>query len=744
MARAQTATETLILLAVGLLVLGVIISYSSQQVSFVSDSKRVSEARASVEDLTRATNEVYSEGRGSRKEVFIRVPSSHNSSASYVGKPSWASMDTPSRTINLNVLIHGKGNDVSATTNYEVRGSLPEEPGGHWVTVIAREGYVQIGRYNLVVSPVGLSSFMKPDNTTVKTFEVSNEGSGDMDVVLSEDWNYSEVSIDVNESAFTLAPKESRTVSVSFNSSGSALDAYSGSITVNGTLGSDTDVIEVSLLAVVTLEQESKVSVYPNEWYVSMNTGMSTSKEFTVCSDFNTSKIIDLEITGDLNLSFTQGGTNLTYSKVVGGGLCSGFNIYLTVPGGTPGGERVGRITAGSSGYSDQSIVTVNVTQDLYPPEITIISPLNATYPNPWVWANVTLNEEGVSCAYSLDGAANETMTARSDSYYYKNVSGLSETPHSMFFYCRDTSNNIGTNNVSFAYEEADYPPTIAITSPDNKTYGRNWVWGNISLNEPAGWCGVVVDGPILLANATEINGSSGNTSFWVYVDNMTMGSHNLTFFCNDSIGQWSNESIWFSYNFVTENLTVVGTEPVGPCLGDCNPTSLNEHDYEFECELDHDPKNNKCRVPTNMSKIDGSANVTDVKVFIEEGFGEMNWFFGYPQISSDSMRVYISNSSVSDDGTIYCEEYLTPTLGDWNLVCPGGGGCYIDYGDNSTFYEFDCEDNPVAGGLDTVEEVNNMYVHIENDDYWGWFLSYTSAGQSYRIDHVIAQVTHN
>ena len=44
--------------------------------------------------------------------------------------------------------------------------------------------------------------------------------------------------------------------------------------------------------------------------------------------------------------------------------------------------------------------------------------------------------------------------------------------------------------------------------------------------------------------------------------------------------------------------------------------------------------------------------------------------------------------------------------------------------------------DNPVSGGLDTVEELNNMYVHIENHDRW--------SADSFRVDYVVVQVTHN
>lgn len=743
MNRAQAATETLILLAIGLLILGTIIYYTSDKITFVSNAKRMSEARATVEDLTRAANEVYSEGVGSRKEVFIRIPEGVDYSESFIGKPAGAAADVPSKSIRIRLFMNDNVSDTPpATTEYEVRGSFPNEAGGHWVTVVAREGYVQIGQYNIVVSPVGLSAFMRPDNITTKSFEVTNEGTQNMDVIVTENWNYSDVTISTNESAFILTPGASKTVGVTFDSSGSSLDAYSGLVEVNGTIGSDTDIIEVSLLAIVTLEQESNILTYPNGWSVSVDPGMSTSKSFSVCNNFNDSKTVDLEITGNLSLSFLASETNLTTSRTVLGGACNSFNVYLSVPTNATSGLHYGYVSTTFGGHTDQSTISMNVTPDAISPTVNIVSPLNATYPVSWVWANVSLDEEGSSCSYSLDGGANQSMSSKTTSYYYANVSGLSGS-HKIIFYCSDLDSNIGKSNISFSYAVVDNAPEITITSPESTTYGHNWVWGNISVNEPASWCGIVIDGPALLGSATQMTGSSGNMHFWRLVTPLTVGNHNLTFFCNDSIDQWSQETIFYDYNYTTENLTIVSSEPIGTCFGGCAPSDLNAHDYGFECELDHDPKNTKCMIPLNISDVIGSANVTDVKVHIEEGFGEVVWGAGVPRISSSSMKIYISNSSVSDQGIIYCEESITPTLGDWAVACPTGS-CSIPSGDNSSFHTFDCEDNPVSGGLDTVTEVNEMYVHIENNDVWGITSSYTEEGQSYRIDHVIVQVTHN
>jgi len=54
---------------------------------------------------------------------------------------------------------------------------------------------------------------------------------------------------------------------------------------------------------------------------------------------------------------------------------------------------------------------------DTTPPAITIQSPENITYNTQSIWFNVTLNEPGDWCAYSLDNAANITMTNSSGNW---------------------------------------------------------------------------------------------------------------------------------------------------------------------------------------------------------------------------------------------------------------------------------------------------------------------------------------
>ncbi|MEM2089854.1 MAG: C25 family cysteine peptidase [Candidatus Pacearchaeota archaeon] len=93
---------------------------------------------------------------------------------------------------------------------------------------------------------------------------------------------------------------------------------------------------------------------------------------------------------------------------------------------------------------------TIGVSQDTTPPVISIISPVNASYNTRNIWANVSLNEPGSWCGYSLDGSLNVSMTKISTTYFARLMENLAESQHSLRFYCNDTQGNMGSALVYF------------------------------------------------------------------------------------------------------------------------------------------------------------------------------------------------------------------------------------------------------------------------------------------------------
>ncbi|MFA4819433.1 MAG: hypothetical protein WC613_00570 [Candidatus Aenigmatarchaeota archaeon] len=184
-------------------------------------------------------------------------------------------------------------------------------------------------------------------------------------------------------------------------------------------------------------------------------------------------------------------------------------------------------------------------TTDSTGPTISILSPTNSTYTQNNITATVTLSEAASNVSYSLDGAANVSMASISPTTWTIDLTGLSDSSHTLVFYANDTSgNNAAQKNVSFTVNTipADTTsPSITVISPVNNTYLTSTsVLLNISLNENGTWAGYIIDGGNLtiLANTSNRN--------WNATLTVAQGSRNITFFANDTSNNRGNTTISF------------------------------------------------------------------------------------------------------------------------------------------------------------------------------------------------------
>jgi len=117
------------------------------------------------------------------------------------------------------------------------------------------------------------------------------------------------------------------------------------------------------------------------------------------------------------------------------------------------------------------------------PPTITIQSPLNDTYPTTSIWFNVTLDEPGDWCGYSLDAAQNITMTNTSGNW--NNLTTVAEGTHNVTFSCNDTAGNMNSSAITEYFTVAISPgyfnitatPPVGITA-NQSNYSVDWTDG--------------------------------------------------------------------------------------------------------------------------------------------------------------------------------------------------------------------------------------------------------------------------
>ena len=170
---------------------------------------------------------------------------------------------------------------------------------------------------------------------------------------------------------------------------------------------------------------------------------------------------------------------------------------------------------------------------EILPPTIVVLSPANATYDTTNVSLIFTVNKATSWIGYSLDGAANVTITGNTT------ITSISHGSHKVVVYANDTYGNMGTSNtVYFVIVTTPVPPVIIILSPANTTYTSTSVDLRLSISEATTWIRYSLDGA---ANVT-ITGTSATLT------GLALGSHSVRAYANDTTGLiGSSSTVYFT-----------------------------------------------------------------------------------------------------------------------------------------------------------------------------------------------------
>ncbi|MEW6036398.1 MAG: hypothetical protein AB1529_07335, partial [Candidatus Micrarchaeota archaeon] len=456
--RGQSSAEFLILLAVTLTILVIVFVIAWDQFSSLQLTKGGMEARNSVETLKAAATEVYGQGEGARRLVYIKIPPNYAPNASFVAN----------RTIALKV----RENDIASTTDFDVYGSLPGTEGGHFVWVISEGNRVRIGNIFLFVDKNSVLVQMLQTQTKGDNFTVQNIGDKPINVTLTPSWTHSPVvNLTLSDTNFSLGPGDSQTVEVEFTSSSSAAGDYTGTLEVFGDDGDiqetfplllDADVLVPDVQA--NISNVSGVGVIGHIWYQAVPRNQSASRTFSICS------LPNISVT---TLTFTGTGTAGAWLQNTTAGplppdSCLNHMLTLNVPAGAALGNNTGTIEISGDGiYNDTIIVIINVLpMDTQPPVITNMSRSpQPAFVHQFLTINLSVTDVNTGnsnikyCEIKIDNGTLQNMTA---------VDGIFDSPrenasisyapyfiragnHTASARCADAGGNLGNfTNLSF------------------------------------------------------------------------------------------------------------------------------------------------------------------------------------------------------------------------------------------------------------------------------------------------------
>ena len=345
--KGQSSVELLIIMAVSLVVLAAVFSYSSQSMIELNNQKLIDTAQTSVETLAAAANDVYYQGVGARKKVYYIVPNNVDESKSGIEADSFV----------LNIL----DSDVYASAEVPVTGTLPTAVGGHWVWITAYEGYVFIGTENISVDKTSSYVTLSQSDSEEDSITITNEGASTAEIFLVATWLHSDVTLGLGIENFSLAAGADQNVTLAYASNATAVGNYAGTLSIGAAFPSLDENIFIPLNAeIVTVQEE--LLLFPVTYATSLIAGGSENVDMNVCNNGgNTLSNITFSASGDIS-SWLGVPNNI---PSLASGACVNTSFDLNVPGGTSDGSYYGAVNAaddsGSGSNSDSTSITAIV-----------------------------------------------------------------------------------------------------------------------------------------------------------------------------------------------------------------------------------------------------------------------------------------------------------------------------------------------------------------------------------------------
>ena len=277
--RAQSSTETIIILAIALFILTALSAIVYDQVEIYRNTQEQKLASIAVNTIAKEVNDAYFLGPGTIKTVLVRMPTSVDVNKSSI----------QGRTLILNV----RGSDIFASTKVDVRGVWPDESGTYSFTISSFDDYVSVSVRPVDVSPNQVSEYLVQGSSTDFNIILTNSTLFDYNYSMIIDFpSISSPGVTLTSSfpsLIELSNGESQTINFSLGCLVNSFGSYSGRIIfVPSDLSDSNMTIPINLFC---SSAQTKLQVYPSTKYFYAGTSTSTPDSVLVCN--TTSKDFD-------------------------------------------------------------------------------------------------------------------------------------------------------------------------------------------------------------------------------------------------------------------------------------------------------------------------------------------------------------------------------------------------------------------------------------------------------------------
>lgn len=397
MNKAQASVELLIILAVSMIAIGLILILSNNEITNINAVKANSEAQNTVNKIAGAAEEVFISGVGTKKQIFVSIPSGVDETKTSVGN----------KTIRLNV----NGTDLIAETQVEVTGSIPTTVGGHWIWITSYPGYVVIGGVQVETDKGSVYSTIAQDASVIESITVINNTLGNAQVNVSVNWTETEVTLSVSDNAFIVASGSNYSIDLNFTSSANAVGNYVGELIFDvNTVDGNKQIVVPLTLEVIVGGGGQPLMIFPDSWNPTIEAGTSDSNDFQVCNTTNSAltNIVFTPSTGDAG-DWVQAIPSISSLE---GNTCEQITVTIDVPDGAS--SDTGTVTGSDGTNSDFISLDVTVpVGDIIPPVVLLEAPedgyISTDYTVQFDY-NVVDADSGIAfCELIIDEAVDQT-----------------------------------------------------------------------------------------------------------------------------------------------------------------------------------------------------------------------------------------------------------------------------------------------------------------------------------------------